>query len=69
MPERLSEYGAHERLAFADGVRERLLHVDVLAGLGRSDTVAGVPEVRGRNAHPVDVLAPAAEVVPVLTPL
>ena len=48
--------GVHHLTAFPDGVASRLLHVDVLAGLGGPDARQGVPVVRGGDGDGVDVL-------------
>ena len=48
--------GVRHQAAFQDGVRGRLLDVDVLAGLERPDGGERVPVVRRGNHHRVDVL-------------
>ena len=47
--------GLHHLLTLGDGKRQRLLTVDVLAGLGRGDGHQGVPVVGHRDDHGVDV--------------
>ena len=48
-------YGRQQRLAFVDGVRDRLFHVDVFAGVHGVDGHGNVPMIRCADYDSVDI--------------
>ena len=50
-------HGLNDFAAFDDGVSQRLLDIDIFAGLGCEDRDGGVPMVRGADDDGVDIFA------------